>query len=60
VATKAIYIELIGDLTTEALAAFTRFVSQCSSVYSDNSTMFICANNELKEIYELLNSPADQ
>jgi hypothetical protein len=63
-ATKAIHLELVNDLTTEAfLAAFTRFISHhsmCSNVHSDNGTTFVCANNELKKIYELLCSPTHQ
>lgn len=55
--TKAVHIELVGDLTTESfLNAFKRFVSRrglCTDVYSDNGTNFVGANNELKEIYAL-------
>jgi len=59
-ATKAIHIELVGDLTTESfLNAMRRFVSRCgnvSDIYSDNATNFVGANCRLREIYDLLYS----
>lgn len=43
-ATKAVHIELAGDLTTAAfIAAYERFISRrglCSDLYSDNATNF--------------------
>jgi hypothetical protein len=51
---KAVHIELVGDLTTEAfLAALRRFISRRgipSHIYSDNGSNFVGANRELKEV----------
>ena len=53
-ATKAIHLELVSDLTTASfIAAFRRFISRrgvCKRLYSDNATNFIGANRELKEL----------
>lgn len=52
--TKAVHIELVGDLSTSAfLAAFRRFVSRRgrpTDVYSDNGKNFEGAKNELEHI----------
>lgn len=57
---KALHLEIVSDLTTEGfLAALRRFVSRRGipeHIHSDNGTNFIGANNELKELYALLNS----
>ncbi|XP_017489088.1 PREDICTED: uncharacterized protein LOC108377342, partial [Rhagoletis zephyria] len=51
--TRAIHLELVSDMTTEAfLAALRRFFSQrgyCSDLYSDCATTFVGANACLKE-----------
>ncbi|XP_055859179.1 uncharacterized protein LOC129921394 [Episyrphus balteatus] len=56
--TKAIHLELVNDLTTDAfIAAFRRFVSRrgkCSNVYSDNGTNFQGARRCLTEMHKLL------
>ncbi|XP_062713374.1 uncharacterized protein LOC134290289 [Aedes albopictus] len=61
--TKAVHIELVGDLSTPAfLAAFRRFVSRRgrpSDVYSDNGKNFEGAKNELEEIHRLLQENTD-
>ncbi|XP_075167763.1 uncharacterized protein LOC142239905 [Haematobia irritans] len=53
--TKAIHLEAVSDLTTNAfLAAFRRFISRrgaCTDLYSDCGTNFIGASKELKVIY---------
>lgn len=57
--TKAVHLELVSSLTTEAfLAALKRFFARrgvSSQIFSDNATNFPAANKELKEIYELIN-----
>ena len=56
--TKAVHIELVSDLSTDAfLAAFRRFVARWgypTDVHSDNGTNFIGAKRELVDIYTLL------
>lgn len=58
-ATKAVHIEVVTDLTTSAyIAALTRFISRrgiCASISSDCATNFVGANNLLKPIAESLN-----
>ncbi|XP_055859349.1 uncharacterized protein LOC129921511 [Episyrphus balteatus] len=53
-ATKAIHLEVVSDLTTQAsLAAFRRFSARrgnCSHIYSDCGTNFVGANNELAKM----------
>lgn len=58
---KAVHLELVGDLTTQAfMAAFKRFTARrghCSDVYADNGTNFVGADREnaggmLKSLYE--------
>lgn len=55
--TKAVHLELVTDLTTEAfIAALRHFTGRrgiCSHLYSDNAN-FVEASGELKEIYEFL------
>lgn len=59
-ATKAVHIETVSNLTTEAfLAALKRFIARRGKVcnlYSDNGTNFVGANRELKELYLLARS----
>ncbi|KAJ2941115.1 hypothetical protein O0L34_g10350 [Tuta absoluta] len=49
--TKAIHIEIVGDLTLESfIGAFRRFVSRrgkCAHLYSDQGRNFVGANKEL-------------
>ncbi|XP_059051290.1 uncharacterized protein LOC131846089 [Achroia grisella] len=55
-ATKAIHLELVGDLTSEAfIGAFRRFVSRrgkCSDIWSDQGRNFVGANKELIESWK--------
>lgn len=59
-ATKAIHVELVSDLTTDAfLASFKRFISRrnCpTDVYCDNASTFKSAKTKLTELYKLHNS----
>ncbi|XP_029055179.2 uncharacterized protein LOC114882455 [Osmia bicornis bicornis] len=59
-AVKAVHLELIGDLTSEAfLGAFKRFIARRGKVvtiHSDNGTTFVGANRLLNELYEFYNS----
>lgn len=57
-ATKAIHIEVVSDLTTEAfLAALRRFVARrgiCRHIYSDNGTNFKGADTYLQQVTEIV------
>ncbi|XP_011859522.1 PREDICTED: uncharacterized protein LOC105557008 [Vollenhovia emeryi] len=57
-ATKAVHLELVGDLTTDSfLGALKRFLSRrgkAITLYSDNGTAFVGAARELKEIHQFL------
>nr|XP_012218938.1 PREDICTED: uncharacterized protein LOC105670157 [Linepithema humile] len=57
---KAIHIEVVSDLSSGGfLAALRRFTARRGlpeHIYSDNGSNFVGANNQLKEIYVLLNS----
>ncbi|XP_050522540.1 uncharacterized protein LOC126895093 [Daktulosphaira vitifoliae] len=59
--TKAIHIELVGDLTAESfLNALRRFCDRrgyCTDVYSDNGKNFVAVNRQLREVHELLAKP---
>jgi len=59
-ATRAIHIELVSNLTSEAfIAALRRFSSRRgkpANIYSDNGTNFVGANRELKELAQVLSS----
>ncbi|XP_018367879.1 PREDICTED: uncharacterized protein LOC108764239 [Trachymyrmex cornetzi] len=62
--TKAVHIELVSDLSTEAfLNALKRFMARRGKVrhiYSDNGTNFQGASNTLKELYYMLLSKDHQ
>ncbi|XP_075157775.1 uncharacterized protein LOC142231042 [Haematobia irritans] len=53
-ATKAIHMEVVTDLTTDAfIGALKRLISRrgrCQTIYSDNGTNFVGARNQLKEL----------
>jgi hypothetical protein len=59
-ATKAIHIEVVTSLTTEAfIAALRRFISRRRkprTIHSDNGTNFQGAANELHAVYKMLQS----
>ena len=53
---KAVHIELVSDLTTDAfLAALKRLFARRGKVqdmYSDNATNFVGANRELRDLHK--------
>lgn len=59
-ATKAIHLEAVSDLTTECfLATLKRFIGRRGkplNIYSDNAMNFVGANIELKKLYKFLES----
>ena len=62
--TKAVHLELVGDMTTEAfIAALEHFISRRGlplHLYSDNGSNFLGARNQLTELYQLLSSKKTQ
>ncbi|XP_050059727.1 uncharacterized protein LOC126551012 [Aphis gossypii] len=60
--TRAVHIELVSDLTSDAfLNALKRFIGRrgvCSDIYSDNATNFVGANKKLLELKHLFQSTA--
>ena len=62
--TKAVHLELVQDMTTEAfVAALERFVSRRGlpfHIHSDNGFNFIGAKNELHAIYQMLHDKETQ
>ena len=61
---KAVHLELVSDLTSEAfIAALCCFISRKGYpklIYSDHGTNFIGANRELKELSEFFKSEISQ
>ncbi|XP_048482282.1 uncharacterized protein LOC119693509 [Plutella xylostella] len=57
--TKAIHLELVGDLTADAfLGAYRRYVARrgkCSHLWSDHGTNFVAANKELTKLWKEAN-----
>ncbi|XP_062538652.1 uncharacterized protein LOC134206926 [Armigeres subalbatus] len=57
-ATKAVHIELVSDLSTDRfIQALRRFVARrgkCAEIFSDNGTNFVGARNRLEELLRLL------
>ncbi|XP_054259832.1 uncharacterized protein LOC128984526 [Macrosteles quadrilineatus] len=62
-ATKAVHLEMVSSLSTEAfLAAFKRFIFRrglCSDIFSDQGTNFVGANRELTELYQFFSQQFD-
>ncbi|GBM76504.1 hypothetical protein AVEN_102761-1 [Araneus ventricosus] len=56
--TKAIHLELVSDLSSEALiAALKRFMARrgkCRKILSDNATKFVGTKNESNRIFKLM------
>ncbi|GFS67921.1 integrase catalytic domain-containing protein [Trichonephila clavipes] len=59
--TRAIHLEILSDLTSDAIiATLKRFMSRrgkCSKIFTDNATNFVGANSQLKVFYKTLNFP---
>ncbi|GFW64668.1 integrase catalytic domain-containing protein [Trichonephila clavipes] len=60
---KAIHIEIVSDLTSDAfIATLKRFFSRrgkCAKLYSDNGKTFVGANKELKRFLKLIEGSDD-
>ncbi|GFX64393.1 integrase catalytic domain-containing protein [Trichonephila clavipes] len=60
---KAIHIEIVSDLTSDAfIATLKRFFSRrgkCAKFYSDNGKTFVGANKELKRFLKLIEDSND-
>ncbi|KYN50081.1 Pro-Pol polyprotein, partial [Cyphomyrmex costatus] len=63
-ATKAIHIELVSDLSTAAfLNALKRFIARrglCTHIHSDNGSNFKGASRELQEFFKLIRTASHQ
>ena len=61
---KAVHLEVVSDLTTEAfIACLRRFIvrrGKPSLIWSDNGSTFIGAASEIKQLIEFLNLKATQ
>ncbi|GFW05918.1 integrase catalytic domain-containing protein [Trichonephila clavipes] len=59
--TRAIHLEILSDLTSDAIiATLKRFMSRrgkCSKIFRDNATNFVGVNSQLKVFYKTLNFP---
>ncbi|GFT69416.1 integrase catalytic domain-containing protein [Trichonephila clavipes] len=59
--TRAIHLEILSDLTSDAIiATLKRFMSRrgkCSKIFTDKATNFVGANSQLKVFYKTLNFP---
>lgn len=62
-ATKAVHLEAVSDLSTEAfMAALRRFIGRRGrpqKIYSDNATNFKGAQREINEVYEFVKQQTD-
>ncbi|GFU74061.1 uncharacterized protein TNCV_1641851 [Trichonephila clavipes] len=63
-ASKAVHLEIVSDLTTDAfLATLKLFVARrgkCATISSDNAKNFVGANRELKRLHNLLKFPEEK
>ena len=61
---KAVHLELVSDLTTEAfIATLRRFISRRglpSLIWSDHGTNFIGADHELQDLFKFLRNKSSQ
>lgn len=53
--TRAVHLEAVTDMTAKGfIAAFRRFTARrghCQDLYSDNGTNFICADKQMREMF---------
>ncbi|GFV34988.1 integrase catalytic domain-containing protein [Trichonephila clavipes] len=59
---KAIHIEIVSDLTSDAYCYIKRFFSRrskCAKLYSDNGKTFVGANKKLKRFVKLIEDSDD-
>lgn len=58
-ATKAIHLEVVSEMSAQAfIAALNRFCARrgtCNTIFSDNGTNFVGANNILSEFVDIIN-----
>ncbi|GBN29833.1 hypothetical protein AVEN_13763-1 [Araneus ventricosus] len=61
---KAVHIEIVSDLTSEAfIATLKRFFGRrgkCTKLYSDNGKTFVGANQEIKGLLKLVKEPDEK
>ncbi|GFW30818.1 integrase catalytic domain-containing protein [Trichonephila clavipes] len=61
---KAVHIELVSDLTSQAfMAALKRFMARrgkCAKLFSDNGKNFVGASNEIKKLLEIVRKPDEK
>ncbi|GFW85395.1 integrase catalytic domain-containing protein [Trichonephila clavipes] len=61
---KAVHIELVSDLTSQAfIAALKRFMARrgkCAKLFSDNGKNFVGASNEIKKLLEIVRNPDEK
>ncbi|GFW90775.1 integrase catalytic domain-containing protein [Trichonephila clavipes] len=61
---KAVHIELVSDLTSQAfIAALKRFMARrgkCAKLFSDNGKNFVGASNEIKKLLEIVRKPDEK
>ncbi|GFT06268.1 integrase catalytic domain-containing protein [Trichonephila clavipes] len=66
-ATRAIHLEILSDLTSDAIIATLKTLAtldiwmsrrgKCSKIFKDKATNFVGANSQLKAFYKTLNFP---
>lgn len=62
--TKAVHLEVVSELTTEAfIASLKRLFARrgkARAIYSDNATNFVGASNHLREMFEFIQNDKNQ
>ncbi|GFX33361.1 integrase catalytic domain-containing protein [Trichonephila clavipes] len=58
---KAVHIELVSDLTSQAfIAALKRFMARRGKTVLDNGKNFVGASNEIKKLLEIVRNPDEK